>query len=409
LHSNTEKECIDDEGRLPKVPERQTLQTTPTRQSEKTASSPAFNDDISLITMETKGTMYRNKSEGVYTYAEMMRRPPASIIVDGAHIGDDSPMTTREQKEMAPPKIQRLLPQYEKESRESKSKAVEASVEASAKLDSVEARILARRKLREEAFHSEEERGVGDVVKPAEKSDVEMEEEESFVGESKFVDVVDNDLSLMESDGGDGAKENLDTTLVRDNTAPRDDDDGEMRSSIDGPSRDRTVVVHDEGDDKQVVEKAIKSTPLTEEDIPLDELNDSLQAEVDHDVTRAHDAETTEDRPLDKTNETENTFVTCFQSPQAEAKRGVSSISPIESANQIRDAAAASRETEMQLKAMEDEIARLIAEKESRFAAEKAVALKKAEQALEEVSSCMISMLNERSLLNSYLFFRQLL
>ena len=54
---------------------------------------------------------------------------------------------------------------------------------------------------------------------------------------------------------------------------------------------------------------------------------------------------------------------------------------------------AASRDAEIKLKEMEDEIARLVAEKESRFAAEKAAALKKAERALEEVCCDLFAML----------------
>jgi hypothetical protein len=421
LHSNMEKDVIDDEGRLPKVPERDTLHSTPKRTVEKVSTprySPAYNDDISLITMETKGTFSRNRvvdgeREGYSSYAEMMRRPPASIIVDGSGSSpkgnDNSPASNanseeyspkkQQQRGFAPPKIQRLIPEYEKPSNDEKAKAAEAAEEAAAKLDSVEARILARRKLREEqARTNSEEEGQpqssleNGIMVREENSTMAFDEEESFVGKSKKGEegpmvnpVIDNSFSLIDSEednrqsGLDGDEENgLDTTVVRDNTA--DGVDGEVpKKSIDGPEVERKSVVESE--------KPPKVKSMLDEDLPLDELNDSIQVGAGHDTNNG-------ERPLDETNDTENSYLTCIQSPRdATSKKDASNImSSMDVQDDIADkreeeeVAAASRDAEIQLKAMEDEIARLIAEKESRFAAEKAVALKKAEEALEAVS-----------------------
>ena len=454
LHSNTEKiDDIDEEGRLPKVPETTTMRltSTPTRPVENkssTQNSPAFNDDISLITMETKETLFRNKGEmaAVYSFAEMTRRPPASIIVDGGG-GSGSPQrgggnssasgenleevgqvtqTQTQKQQLVPPKIQRLLPQYESE----KAKAAEASSEAAAKLDSVEARILARRQLREEAALASESDEIPlparrDEMKATEEnSTMAFDEEESFVGKSKSVEapavpseVLENSFSLIDSEakqrdnidnGADGKvearecvaveEEKLDVTLIRDNTKSSLDRLGEdnIDPSMDGP--DTCIVINEENDTKQQDAK-LKSVPapMSEEDIPLDELNASI---------RQSNVGDEDEKPLDVTNVTEQSYVTCIQSPEVVTKslgaaRAASSPldmpddeigNIVESQDQKQEnksvTASTSRDTEIQLKAMEDEIARLIAEKESRFAAEKAVALKKAEQALEEVRIC---------------------
>ena len=431
VHSNiTQKDDMDDEGRLPKVPESQTIHVdTPPRSTALTSTnrmtgdidqqtnnnqgSPAFNDDISLITMETKGTFNRNNravegGEGVYSYAEMMRRPPASIIVDGA-TANSSPASNPnsdldyhlksaekkpQQKEFVPPKIQRLLPEYEKVSDEDKNKAAAVKSEAATKLDSVEARILARRRLREvsaalisEKDESEPSGEINDNKQPlGENSTMAFDEEESFVGRSKSVEqastAIDNSFSLIESEANQ--LKAVDTTLIRDNTAEKDNSENEaiMSDETDGPLiGTRSAHIH------------TSDTHSVDDNMPLDEaLNDSIQVDAAKcDIDR---------QPLDETNETDNTYTTCIQSPEAETRSLHAVPSPIETpedgireteATESRDAevagAVASRDAEIQLKAMEDEIARLIAEKESRFAAEKAVALKKAEVALEEVCS----------------------
>lgn len=403
IHSNMEKDVIDDEGRLPKVPESKAIDT-PTRPIEKTTqgSSPAFNDDISLITMETKGTLNRNRptegGEAVYSYTEMMRRPPASIIVDGGSSSQQgmgsSPASnnsgdgTKRQQQFAPPRIQRLLPEYEKSSEVEKAKNAEISSDAAAKLDSVEARILARRQLREEqARISEDEQPqpkAANVKTLDENSTMAFDEEESFVGKSNNLEeapgAIDNSFSLIESEaqrGAEAEEDKLDTTLIRDNTAAK---------AIDEPSFEAPL----QTDPEQSMESKSIPTRITDEDIPLDELNDSIQ--VGPRVEQIPD----EEKPLDETNATESSYLTCIQSPQPESKPN---LSPVEqqdcsveevaagmSQNDDNGVPAANRDAEIQLKAMEDEIARLIAEKESRFAAENAVALQEAEQALEEVS-----------------------
>lgn len=428
VHSNvTEKDVMDDEGRLPKVPESQTIHVdTPPRPTALTSTnrmtddvdqqtsnqgSPAFNDDISLITMETKGTFNRNNrviegGEGVYSYAEMMRRPPASIIVDGA-TGNSSPASNPNsdldyhlksaekkplQQQFVPPKIQRLLPEYEKVSDEDKNKAAAVKSEAATKLDSVEARILARRRLREvsaalisERDESEPPSGRTNIKQPLEEnSTMAFDEEESFVGRSKRVEqassAIDNSFSLIESEADQ--LETTDTTLIRDNTAEKVNSECE---AIRSNATDGLLI------ETKLASNHTSDSRLVDDNMPLDEaLNDSMQVDpAKEDIDR---------EPLDETNETDNTYTTCIQSPKAETKSLHAVPSPMETPeDEIRETeatesrgeeavvAAASRDAEMQLKAMEDEIARLIAEKESRFAAEKAVALKKAEVALEEV------------------------
>ena len=434
LHSNTEKDDDIDEGRLPKVPETTTMRltSTPTRTIDKssTQNSPAFNDDISLITMETKETLFRNKGEAVYSFAEMMRRPPASIIVDGGSgseqrggLDESGQSTQQQQKQLVPPKIQRMLPQYDESE---KAKAAEISSEAAAKLDNVEARILARRKLREEeALLSERDElpisaGRDEMKSKEVSSTMAFDEEESFIGKSKTAtpsevpsEILENSFSLIDSEAkqptssnnGDAEvepgeclaleEEKLDITLLRDNTKSSLDRHGEsdIDISMDGP--DTSDAINEEIDTKNpdVKSKSI-TAPMAEEDIPLDELNASIQ--------QSNAAEANE-KPLDVTNETDQSYITCIQSPEVATKSLKTASGPIDmpddeigniakSQDQKRENEAAiastSQDIEIKLKAMEDEIARLIAEKESRFAAEKAVAFKMAEQALEEVRIC---------------------
>jgi hypothetical protein len=265
----------------------------------------------------------------------------------------------------------------------------------------VEARILARRKLREEQARSHleiegeeqksQENAVGAVV-AEENSTMAFDEEESFVGKSKISEenaIIDNSFSLIDSeeanrrsslDGDEGGEENgLDTTLIRDNTADRVNAEMQQMSVDESAVEDKSVIASEQPAEA-------KSMP-DRDDIPLDELNDSIQVDACHAASHG-------ERPLDETNDTENSYLTCIQSPQdVKSKKDASDMSPIDDAKDgeakrqhEEEVAAASRDAEIQLKAMEDEIARLIAEKESRFAAEKAVALKKAEEALEAVS-----------------------
>ena len=109
----------------------------------KTASHISNNDDgISVITMETKSTMPFKMTpsvgggDGMYSFDEILKRPPNSITVESSgHGGDDiadmALLTTRMQ----------IKSEYEK------AKLVESSSETSAKLDSVEARIRARNRM----------------------------------------------------------------------------------------------------------------------------------------------------------------------------------------------------------------------------------------------------------------------
>jgi hypothetical protein len=101
------------------------------------------NDDgISVITMETKSTMpFRltpsvGGGDGMYSFDEILKRPPNSITVESSgHGGDDIADTALQATRL------QIKAEYEK------AKLVEASSDTSAKLDSVEARIRARNRL----------------------------------------------------------------------------------------------------------------------------------------------------------------------------------------------------------------------------------------------------------------------
>ncbi|KAL7468226.1 hypothetical protein ACHAXS_008451 [Conticribra weissflogii] len=150
---------------------------TPKREGIKekeTLGTPSYDDGVSIITMETKETLTLKgqKGDNDFSFGAMLRRPPNSIIVDGSTNTDNnnsnvwagnsdtdgsgmvrSPLTphaltpAEELRQYKPPKIHRLLPGFEKETEERKTKALEESLEAAAKLDSVEARIRARNQL----------------------------------------------------------------------------------------------------------------------------------------------------------------------------------------------------------------------------------------------------------------------
>ena len=370
IHSNLREEKDDDERPLSKVLEKESLNETPTRASERVRNSPAFNDDISLITMETRGTMYRNRptdgGEVTYSFAEMTRRPPASITVEPqCDVISPTSVDNEKYSEVGPPKIQRLLPEYEKTSSLDKAKAVEMSSEACAKLDSVEARILARRKLREEAVLNPTDTKILETTEEkVEENSAACEEEETFVGKSKDANLasseIENSFSLIDNE----------TNQVKISEEKVDDN---KKSAEEHISKTDT-------NDKSAVFK-------TEEDVPVDEHKDRLQVNVGGDVSLTKEGATEiKDTQLDETIDaaktevmpkTESIIVEKQDHNEGDASSG--------SKNEV-EVAVPSHDPEAKLKEMEDEIARLLIEKESRFAAEKAMALKEAEQALEEVS-----------------------
>jgi len=157
--------------------------------------APSYGDGISVITMETKGTLRTKKNDGGEDTYTWLQRPPNSIIVEGGSggsKGQESPLSPERKS-----KINKLLPDFDQEKEEDKVKASNAKLE-SMTLNNVEARILARRKIMEAEAKNKAISGVDaskDVETKIEKdSDVFVkaddrasivENTESFVGKPK--------------------------------------------------------------------------------------------------------------------------------------------------------------------------------------------------------------------------------
>lgn len=372
LHSNT-MDMEEEEGMIPSIPKQRVvneddfpMQTSATAEFVSPLRfdngengdtpnaalvaplSPTYHDDnISLITMETKETLYGKRGghqpgegEAAFSYAEMMRRPPDSIILDSSNSAGGSgggggtvaqtgnvnakPPLSPEKMTKPASKINRLLPNYEKDTEDEKAKAAEASLEASAKLDNVEARILARHKLRED-----EAKGVDDGIETVKS--IVFDEEESLA---------------------------------------------KMKSS----TEDQVGVVLPE-DKKESA--TVTSMAFEEEESFVGKMKTQFQqhGEIENRESLLDDeAHLGCDQAEKDINGTEEEKQSCLANEIAVggvAKLDVAETTPDEDDDVSR------REAALQLKTLEEEIARLVAEKESRFAAEKAVALKKAEEALE--------------------------
>lgn len=169
---------------------------SPLNEPYKFIMAPSYGDGISVITMETKGTLKTKKNDrGEDTYS-WLQRPPNSITVEG---GSGSNIVQEQESPLSPErksKLNKLLPDFDEEKEEDKAKASEAKLESVA-LNNVESRIRARRKIMEEEAKKKEISGA--VVNEDVNTKIEkgsngfskadtpsiVEDAESFVGKHK--------------------------------------------------------------------------------------------------------------------------------------------------------------------------------------------------------------------------------
>lgn len=159
----------------------------------KLAMATSYGDGISVITMETKGTIRTKKNDRGEEVYSWLQRPPNSITVEGGSKGskedDISPLGHMR-------KINRLLPDFDQEKKDDEAKARDAKLESMA-LNNVEARIRARRQIMEaevktKAVSNEDiktgSEKAGDIILKQvhgdEKASI-IDDAESFVGKRK--------------------------------------------------------------------------------------------------------------------------------------------------------------------------------------------------------------------------------
>ena len=344
----------------------------------KLKQTNSYGDGISVITMETKSTWQQNRGaqhetrvdengEAVYSFDEMMKRPPNSITVESAgsgsqqqqqqhrqQDGEDGTPSLAERQSSAPAKLQRAMPDVPLPSSEEKAQAEKTSLETLAKLDNVEARIRARHMLREEEAKNK--------AQLDEEGDTNEEEPGKLLTKS-----AEDDLSEMESMFQD-------TKIKR---APKDATDTEDYIGEVEEGEGHTATNEDEkveGEDvasPYVIESILSSFDEDDKEKPREGGEDEEPGQIGS-ANNANEAQTS------TVKDTSNKEDGSTKSHQSMAEDAIAAAAiPATST----DASSAISNEEQHL---EEEVARLIAEKESRLQAEKAVALMKAQRELEE-------------------------
>ncbi len=348
--------------------------------SKSSYTSKAFDDGISVMTMETKGTLPLRAThrvgdgDAIYSFDEMLKRPPNSIIVESSGSGSDGinvdkPQTTTISK------LQRVIPEIE--TKDEKAKLAEASSEAAAKLDNVEARIRARYMLMEEEAAKKNQTGTL-MEAHDELSDMESMFREAKSKSSLQVDYSEQDEGKEEEEVDKGTametaevekKEEIavaDEQKIRSILSSYDDEDQSLCASVvnahPGPRKEDT--------DLQIITSSYALDDMGTRQVPmktfsadvsppsLDKGGDSIVSAMSQHSTSMMAIAVATRTELKRLRE-----VAAFnQQQQGDAT--------IYSGSHIDDI-------------QEEEITRLIAEKESRFQAEQAVALLKAQRELE--------------------------
>ena len=360
--------------------------------SKSSYTSKAFDDGISVMTMETKSTLPLRAThrvgdgDAIYSFDEMLKRPPNSIIVESSGSASDGVNVDKPQTTIS--KLQRVIPEIETE--DEKAKLVEASSEAAAKLDNVEARIRARYRLMEE--------------EAAKKKENEMKAQRlARVDQTSTLMETHDELSDMESMFREAKSK---SSLQVDYS---EQDEGKEEEEVDKGTAMETAEVEKKEEiavaDEQIIQSILSS---------YDEEDQSLCASV----VNAHPGPRKEDTDLQTITSSHalddmgtrqvlmKTFSTDVSSPSLD-KGGDSIVSAMSQHSTSMMAIAVATRTELKrLREVaafnqqqqgdatihsgsrigdihEEEITRLIAEKESRFQAEQAVALLKAQRELE--------------------------
>jgi hypothetical protein len=348
--------------------------------SKSSYTSKAFDDGISVMTMETKATLPLRAThrvgdgDAIYSFDEMLKRPPNSIIVESSGSGSDGinvdkPQTTTISK------LQRVIPEIETE--DEKAKLAEASSEAAAKLDNVEARIRARYRLMEEEAAKKNQTGTL-METHDELSDMESMFREAKSKSSLQVDYSEQDEGKEEDEVDKGTametaevekKEEIavaDEQIIQSILSSYDEEDQSLCASVvnahPGPRKEDT--------DLQIITSSYALDDMGTRQVPmktfsadvsppsLDKGGDSIVSAMSQHSTSMMAIAVATRTELKRLRE-----VAAFnQQQQGDAT--------IYSGSHIGDI-------------QEEEITRLIAEKESRFQAEQAVALLKAQRELE--------------------------
>jgi len=297
----------------------------------------SYGDGISVITMETKSTQLQHQKppavgadgEAVYNFDEMMKRPPKNITLESSFSGsNDAGEESKTTKKSTPERLQLVIPEAV-ESPDEKAQAEKASLEGSAKLDDVEARIRARQKSREGDAKNKA------LAKADENRVAAQAVEQGVVAETNEslpkVKALDEDVA--------------DPYIIEGVLSSFDEDDQKPKPPQDERKTQTPTINEEEPQQQEVLNTSI----LTDSTAGTPSRYSSTAEEAIAAATRSE---------LQRQKEV------------AEYKQ-----------QHERDTSAASALTSEDL---EEEIARLVAEKESRIQAEKAVALMKAQRELEE-------------------------
>jgi len=300
----------------------------------------SYGDGISVITMETKSTQLQHQKspavnadgEAVYNFDEMMKRPPKNITLESSFSGsNDAGEESKTTKKSTPERLQRVIPEAV-ESPDEKAQAEKASLEGSAKLDDVEARIRARQKSREGDAKNKA------LAKADENRVAAQAVEQGVVAETNEslpkVKVLDEDVA--------------DPYIIEGVLSSFDEDDQKPKPP----------------QDERKIQTPTSPTIIEEEPQQQEVLNTSILTD------------STAGTPSRYSSTAEEAIAAATRSELQRQKE----VAEYKQQHE-RDTSAASALTSEDL---EEEIARLIAEKESRIQAEKAVALMKAQRELEE-------------------------
>jgi len=387
----------------------------------------SYGDGISVMTMETKGTLAQNRAatgnqrvggdgEAIYGFEE---RPPSNITVDSSSASKEA--AAGDAAEI--PKVQRVIPMVE--THDEKAMAEKASLEASAKLDNVEARIRARQDANNNALmkaDNESDKGGGALM----QADDELDDMKSLFQEAKSKSssvvmrnqpIVDDDDVQVEGNAKDEEEGSIMNVIraVEDEHIEKNEEE-EAANTASPPMIESILSSFDEGDDQeQTQQQQDGEIPMELQSIALSAVIGEEELQKQERVAeRAERAQLVEEPDIAKAvvrtiadEGDTNTMISTASSCHSAAERAIAAATRSEIRRQKEVAEFTQRDTRPINKLnraatrssatgstttgsatsnndnLEVEIARLIAEKESRFQAEKAVALMKAQRELE--------------------------
>ncbi|KAL3816192.1 hypothetical protein ACHAXA_007310, partial [Cyclostephanos tholiformis] len=378
--------------------------------------SKAYDDGISVITMDTKITLPNRVAhpvgdgDAVYSFDQILKRPPNSITVESSGIGSDG-INVEKLQTTSITKLHRVAPEIETE--DEKSKLAEASLIASAKLDNVEARIRARYRLMEEEAAKKKENQMKTQDAVAMDTLIEAHDElsdiESMFREAKSkgsfqVDYSEQDKGKEKEQVNKGPATETVEVEKKNDVASETASEGLNLSLLDAVRHERGQAENgmDSADtaDEQIIESILSS--FDEEEQPL-EVNvgkvhqSTRKEETDLQIVKSSHA--VDDmgvrqlpRYLSSPNNRGGDSIVSAMSQHSTSMMAIVIATQTE-LNRLRKVAAFNHERQEDATIcsgpavtndnFEEEITRFIAEKESRFQAEQAVALLKAQKELE--------------------------